>query len=99
MDKFAFWTLKVLSYVFIASAAASLILWIAEDDSYSHPATSWIVWVSAILTPFSSPPQAMRSHVLSKESTPQAIRKNQPSKKRRNNKSAPSGNIHLNQTN
>ena len=49
MDKFAFWTLKVLSYVFIASAAASLIFWIAEDDSYSHPATSWIVWVSAIL--------------------------------------------------
>ena len=61
MDKFAFWTLKVLSYVFIASAAASLILWIAEDDSYSHPATSWIVWVSAILTSLFF---AATSHVL-----------------------------------
>lgn len=63
MDKFAFWTLKVLSYIFIASAAASLILWIAEDDSYSHPATSWIVWVSAILTSLFF---AATSHVLSR---------------------------------
>lgn len=63
MDKFAFWTLKVLSYVFIASAAASLILWIAEDDSYSHPATSWIVWVSAILTSLFF---AATSHVLAR---------------------------------
>lgn len=63
MDKFAFWTLKVLSYVFIASAAASLILWIAEEDSYSHPATSWIVWVSAILTSLFF---AATSHVLSR---------------------------------
>lgn len=61
MDKFAFWTLKVLSYVFIASAATSLILWIAEDDSYSNPATSWIVWVSAILTSLFF---AATSHVL-----------------------------------
>lgn len=63
MDKFAFWTLKVLSYIFIASAAASLILWIAEDDSYSHPATSWIVWVSAILTSLFF---AATSHVLAR---------------------------------
>ena len=63
MDKFAFWTLKVLSYVFIASAAASLILWIAEEDSYSHPATSWIVWVSTILTSLFF---AATSHVLSR---------------------------------
>lgn len=61
MDKFAFWTLKVLSYIFIASAAASLILWIAEDDSYSNPATSWIIWVSAILTSLFF---AATSHVL-----------------------------------
>lgn len=50
LDKFAFWTLKVLSYLFLASAGISIIMWIGEEDSYSHPATSWIVWVSAILT-------------------------------------------------
>lgn len=61
MDKFAFWTLKVLSYVFIASAAASLIMWIAEKDTYYHPGTSWVVWVSAILTSLFF---AATSHVL-----------------------------------
>lgn len=48
MDKFAYWTLKVLSFVFLASAACSLVLWILDKDSYE--ATSWMVWVSAILT-------------------------------------------------
>lgn len=63
MDKFAFWTLKVLSYLFLISAAASLIMWIAEKDTYSHPATPWIIWVSAIFTSlfFSA-----TSHVLSR---------------------------------
>jgi len=63
MDKFAFWTLKVLSYIFLLSAAASVILWIMEDDSYSSTATSWIVWVASILTSlfFSA-----TSHVLSR---------------------------------
>lgn len=63
MDRFAYWTLRVLSYVFIASAAVSLILWMLEEDSYSHPATSWIVWVSAILTSLFF---AATSHVLSR---------------------------------
>ncbi|MBD5237722.1 MAG: hypothetical protein HDS62_09410 [Bacteroidales bacterium] len=63
MDKFAYWTLRVLSYVFIASAIVSLILWMMEKDSYSHPATSWVVWVSAILTSLFF---AATSHVLSR---------------------------------
>lgn len=63
MDKFAFWTLKVLSYVFLASAAASIIMWIAEDDSSSYPATPWIIWVSAIFTSLFF---AATSHVLSR---------------------------------
>ena len=38
-------------------------MWIAEEDTYSHPAVSWMVWLSAILTSlfFSA-----TSHILSR---------------------------------
>lgn len=61
MDKFAFWTLKVLSYVFIASAVASFILGMNElDDGH---ASAWTIWLSGFLTSlfFSA-----TSHVLSR---------------------------------
>lgn len=61
MDRFAFWTLKVLSYVFLISAAISLILWMCDKESYDHEATSWGVWVTAILTSLFF---AATSHVL-----------------------------------
>lgn len=60
MDKFAYWTLKVLSFIFLLSAVASLILWIAED---SHGPSLWLVWISAILTSLFF---AATSHVLSR---------------------------------
>lgn len=61
MDKFAFWTLKVLSYVFIASAVVSFILGMNElDDGH---ASVWPIWLSGFLTSlfFSA-----TSHVLSR---------------------------------
>ncbi len=61
MDKFSYWTLRALSYIFLASAAASLILWIAEDKSALR--SSWIIWISAILTSLFF---AATSHVLSR---------------------------------
>lgn len=62
MDKFAYWTLKILSYVFLLSAAASLVLWIMEDNSYSE-GMSWVVWIASILTSLFF---AATSHVLSR---------------------------------
>ncbi len=48
MDKFAFWTLKALSYVFIASAVASLILCLNELDE-GH-ASILLIGLSGFLT-------------------------------------------------
>lgn len=61
MDKFAFWTLKILSYVFIASAIASFILGMNELDAGHH--SVWPIWLSAFLTSLFF---AATSHVLSR---------------------------------
>lgn len=63
MDKFAYWTLKVMTYVFMLSAVAVIIMWIAEEDSYYHENTSWIIWMSAIVTSLFF---AATSHVLAR---------------------------------
>lgn len=50
MDKFSYWVLKGLSYLFILSAVAMLVMWINEDDSYRSNKMPWILWASGILT-------------------------------------------------